>query len=301
MHFTENDTVWLSGATGFWGHEFCRQLLETNVGKLIAYCRSEHRAATLAEQFPDDRMRIHLGDIRDPERLTQSLYGSTYVIHAAALKRIETGSYNPAEIVKTNITGTRNIIEAILSNARHAKKSPVQAALFISSDKAYEPTTHYGITKAAAENCWLGANVYSPAPQPPHFRVIRAGNVLGSTGSVIHIWRKQLAQSKPLTITDPAMTRFHLTVREAVAFALQQLTTDTPCPTVTWPDMRAYTLHALAVALAGVGYTHHIITGARGYGEKQHEAIAPGICSATAERLTVHELRTILAEEGLLP
>ena len=205
--------VWVSGATGAWGQEFCRQLLTWPVAKVIAFARGEHRAAALAETLRDKRVRVHLGDVRDRQGLRSSLSQATVIIHLAALKRIDSAASSPFEAASVNIDGTRAVIETILERA---KTGPPVRALYLSSDKACMPTTFYGATKYVAEQLWLGANAYAPQPQAPWFVAARSGNALGSTGSVLEVWQRQLAVGLPLTITDPTMTRFIVTLPAAV-------------------------------------------------------------------------------------
>lgn len=291
-------TVFITGATGAWGTEFVRQCLTLPVEKVVAFCRGEHRAhelsGTMGRYFSSSTMqklRLLLGDIRDPERLHRALSGVSVLIHCAALKRVETGTYNPGEIFQTNITGTFNVVNAALD-------CQVSHCLFISSDKAVAPTTTYGATKMVGEELWLGGNVYAPAPAPPHFSVLRSGNVLGSTGSVLPIWRQQRDAGLPLTITDPAMTRFLIRLSDVVAYALACIP-QMRGGELFFPPMKAATMGVLAEAFAP-GYPTTII-GSRGHGEKHHEIIdlaAPS--SQEAQQYTAEELRIILLQEGLI-
>jgi UDP-N-acetylglucosamine 4,6-dehydratase/5-epimerase len=284
-------SVFVTGSTGAWGQEICRQLLALPVARVVAYARGEHRVAELAEDLADDRLRIRLGDIRDAARLRSALTGCDLVIHGAALKRIDAQINSALEIVKTNINGTINMLEACI--ALRPEK-----AIFISSDKAVAARNLYGCTKAVGEHVWLAGNDYAPAPHPCRFSVMRSGNALGSTGSVVHIWRKQVQQEKPLTVTDPTMSRFHITLGDAVRFLLESLETATGGE-VFIPQMCAYTLRTLYKAFAP-GYPF-IVIGQRGPGEKQHETITlGGPTSCEVKQLSVEELRGILAQEGLL-
>lgn len=294
----QEQSVFITGATGAWGTEFVKQCLALPVKKVVAFCRGEHRAhellATVETSGPPDsrdRLRIFLGDIRDPWRLHRALAHMSVVIHCAALKRVETGTYNPGEIFKTNITGTEHLLNAALDRR-------VEKCLFISSDKAVAPTTTYGATKMVGEELWLGGNIYAPAPSPPHFSVLRSGNVLGSTGSVLPIWRRQRAADLPLTITDPTMTRFLIRLSDVVSYSLSCI------PTMRGgecfiPPMKAATLATLADAFAPEWPT--TIIGSRGHGEKQHEIIAlDALSSEYAPHYTTEELREVLTQEGLI-
>ena len=267
----QQTTAWVSGATGAWGQEFCQQLLLHPIEKLILFARGEHRAADLAARLDDDRVRVHLGDVRDRARLQTSLAGVTLVIHLAALKRVEAAASSPFEAASVNIDGTRAVIETILALPAHLRPA---RCFYLSSDKACEPTTFYGATKFVAEQLWLGANVYSPRPEPPWFVAARAGNALFSTGSVLEIWSRQRARGEALTITDPTMTRFVTRLQPTVTLMLTWLRF-VPGGTLAHPGdlylqhVPAVTLGDLAEAFAP-GYPT-VVTGRRSPGEKQHE------------------------------
>lgn len=296
--------VWVSGATGAWGWEFCRQLLAHPIDKLVAFARGEHRAAALAEACPDPRLRIHLGDIRDRHLLQYSLAGVSVVIHLAALKRVDSAAFSPFEVASVNIEGTRAIIESMLALPLALRPA---RGLYLSSDKASMPTTFYGATKYVAEQLWLGANMYSPWPHAPWFVAVRSGNALGSTGSVLEIWRRQFASGKPLTITDPTMTRFIISLPAAVRHLLDWFSR-IPGGSSTQPGAPSYlqpvdsvTIGDLAAAFAP-GYPTQVI-GTRGYGEKRHEMLTEeGPSSETLERrLTCAQIRELLLQLDLCP
>ena len=295
--------VWVSGATGAWGQEFCRQLLAKPISKLVAFARGEHRAAALAEALHDDRLRVHLGDIRDRHLLRTSLAEASVVIHLAALKRVDSAAFSPFEAASVNIDGTRAVIESVLALPLGTRPA---RCLYLSSDKACMPTTFYGATKYIAEQLWLGANVHSPRPHAPWFVAARSGNALGSTGSVLEIWRRQFDRGQPLTITDPGMTRFVMSLPSAVRQLLNWLG-DVPGGSPAHPgelyiqDPVAVTVGDLAEAFAP-GYPTQII-GSHGQGEKRDEMMSVnGPSSAElGRRLSVHELRIRLNTLGLLP
>jgi FlaA1/EpsC-like NDP-sugar epimerase len=297
-HWWNGRVVWVSGATGAWGQECVRQLLALPVRKVVAFARGEHRMAALRETFPDGRLRCHLGDVRDARLVPWSLRDADVVIHLAALKRIESGGESPTEMVSVNIDGTQNIISAVLNSPQREKR-----AMFVSSDKACEPTTFYGATKMVAEELWRGANVYSPSPAPPWFVAMRFGNVLGSTGSVLEVWRRQRARGEPLTIYMPDATRFVLTKREAVMRLLTQVeSVQDSTKTLFAPSrLMAASVIDLAHAFAGNDYPLEIRGDVRGNGEKRHERLlAHGLDSSQVIRYSVPELRQLLAAEGLL-
>ena len=268
--------VWVSGATGAWGQEFCTQLLAKPIQKLVAFARGEHRAAALMEKLQDNRLRVHLGDIRDRRALCSSMNWATVVIHLAALKRIDSAASSPFEAASVNIDGTRAVIETILARSKADCGLPARC-LYLSSDKACMPTTFYGATKYVAEQLWLGANTYSPAPLSPYFVAARSGNALGSTGSVLEIWRRQFDAGLPLTITDPAMTRFIVSLPIAVRQLLYWLEyipggSERHPGTLYIQAPQAVSVGTLAEAFAP-GYPTTII-GVREQGEKMHEMMS---------------------------
>ncbi len=162
----------------------------------------------------DDRLRFFLGDVRDAERLRRAMRGVDIVVHAAALKQIPACEYNPFEAVKTNILGAQNIIEAAIDNA-------VQKVMALSTDKAVNPVNLYGATKLCAEKIVVQGNAYTGG-QGPLLGCVRYGNVVGSRGSVIPLFREQ-RKTGVLTVTDPRMTRFWITLDQAVDFVVDSI------------------------------------------------------------------------------
>jgi UDP-N-acetylglucosamine 4,6-dehydratase len=156
-----------------------------------------------------------LGDVRDLDRLKRAFHGVDYVIHAAALKQVDTGEYNPMEFVKTNVLGSQNVIDASID-------AGVKRLVALSTDKASSPINLYGATKLTADKLFVAANNYSHA-YGTAFSVVRYGNVMGSRGSVIPFFREIAAQGKPLPITDLRMTRFWISIESAVKFVIDSL------------------------------------------------------------------------------
>jgi UDP-N-acetylglucosamine 4,6-dehydratase len=193
--------------------------------------------------------------------------GVELVAHAAAMKRIETCEMDPHEAVKSNITGTWNVARACIA-------AGVRRAVLLSTDKAAAPNTHYGATKMAAERLWNASNVYA-AGTPTRFAASRYGNVLGSTGSVVPLWRAQVARGEPVTLTDERMTRFWMGMREAVDLVLYALTAMRGGE-VFVPRIGAAPVLDLARAVVeanGTPYAPgHVVTGLRP-GEKLHELL----------------------------
>jgi len=210
-------TVLITGGTGSFGKAFVKHILNFGYGvkKIIVLSRDELKQSEMAVEFNnDDRLRFFIGDVRDKDRLIRAFYGVDYVIHAAALKRIEVGEYNPGEFLKTNVLGTQNVVEAAITCG-------VKKCMLLSTDKACAPVNTYGKTKALAESLFVAGNSYS-GMNLPRFSVVRYGNVLGSRGSVIHLFKEQ-AKTGTIKITDLGMTRFWITLDSAVQFVLDCL------------------------------------------------------------------------------
>lgn len=234
-------SILISGGTGYFGRALVRRLLRDNLSERICiFSRDEWKQSQMRAEFQDDpRLRWFIGDIRDRDRLTRAMHGIETVIHAAALKRIETGEYNPDELVKTNVLGALNVIAA-------ATDAGVRNVVALSTDKAAAPCNGYGASKLLSEKLFLAAN-NSRGSDGPHFGVTRYGNVAGSTGSVIPIWRQRLAEGRRLTITDPKCTRFWMTADEAVDLVLWTVGKEY----LVVPDLPAYRLIDLAWAMTG--------------------------------------------------
>lgn len=188
-------------------------LLNHKPKKVILYSRDEFLQHEAKESMLDPRriLRFFIGDVRDRDRLSLAMKGVDIVIHAAALKRVDTIEYNPGEAVKTNVDGTQNVIRACIG-------AGVKRAIFTSTDKAVEPINLYGCTKAVAEKLWLHANFYKPI-----FTAVRYGNVIGSRGSVLPAFQKIAAVKEEFPITDVRMTRFWVDMDEAVALIIRAI------------------------------------------------------------------------------
>ena len=207
----KGQAILITGGTGSLGHALVPLLLgEYQAGKVIVFSRSESKQAEMRQEFQDPRMRFFLGDVRDRDRLATAFQGVDVVIHAAALKRIEVAEQDPLEVKKTNVDGTCNVNMAAIGCA-------VKKVMLISTDKACAPTTLYGASKLMAERETIAHNAYSP--WGTKFSAVRYGNVIGSTGSVIPLFRKQ-KETGVITITDPEMTRFWITLDDAARFVL---------------------------------------------------------------------------------
>ena len=207
--------ILITGGTGSLGNALTKKLLKTNVETIRIFSRDEWKQVEMKSEFNDNRLRYLIGDIRDKERLSRALKNVDIVIHAAALKQMPVAEYNPFEAVKTNIIGTQNIIEACLDNN-------VETVLGIGTDKAVAPVNTYGATKFLMERLFVSANFYK-GDQKIKFLCVRYGNVLGSRGSVVPIFLNQIKTGKKITVTDPNMTRFNITMNEALELILRVL------------------------------------------------------------------------------
>ena len=283
-------SVLITGGSGAFGTAFANFLLgltATVPARIVIYSRSEHRQAELRRQLEADhptaphRMRYFIGDVRDRDRLRRAMEGIEIVVHAAALKRIEVGFSNPMEVKKTNIDGAANVIEA-------ATDARVRNVVALSTDKAFEPISPYGTSKAFAESLFLAAE-NTRGWHGPHFSVVRYGNVWGSTGSVVPTWRKILETSDTVPVTDPECTRFFMTMAEAVDLVFKTAMHMTGGE-INIPTLPAYRLGDLAEAMGA----RMDVRGLPAF-EKRHESMGPGNSSDKARRMSVAELREALA------
>lgn len=206
--------ILVTGGTGTIGSELVRQLLQFSPEVIRLFSRDESKQFDLQQEFRSySNIRYLLGDIRDKERLKRAMEGIDIVFHAAALKHVPACEYNPFEAVKTNVLGTQNIIECALDEE-------VERVIAISTDKVANPTNTMGATKLLAEKLMAAANYYKGARKTV-FACVRFGNVMGSRGSVIPLFIQQVARGGPITMTDPGMTRFMMSIPEAVKLVLR--------------------------------------------------------------------------------
>lgn len=211
-------SVLITGGTGSFGKSFAELLLKRHRPKrLIIFSRDELKQSEMREQFPESPespIRYFIGDVRDRDRLHRAFKGVDVVVHAAALKQVSTGEYNPLEVIKTNILGAANVIDAAIDCA-------VQKVVALSTDKAVSPINLYGATKLCADKLFAAAGVYAGG-QSTRFSVVRYGNVIGSRGSVIPRFREQRATGT-VSLTDSRMTRFWITLDQATALVVRSL------------------------------------------------------------------------------
>jgi FlaA1/EpsC-like NDP-sugar epimerase len=210
----EGKEIFISGGTGSLGKVLAKHILRHHkVKKLTIFSRDEFKQNEMEKDFPDDNIRFLLGDVRDFDRVRRVLEGTEIVVHAAALKQIPRLEYCPTEAVRTNVDGSLNIVNACLDCG-------VEKAILISTDKSSAPCTLYGATKLVAEKLFLAANAYNKTK----FSAVRYGNVIGSRGSVIPFFQELKRKGiKKFPITDKRMTRFWITLDEAVQLVMDAL------------------------------------------------------------------------------
>lgn len=201
----EGQKILITGGTGSWGNTLTEMLLmRYNPSQVIIYSRGEYQQVMMQRKFTDKRIKYVIGDVRDYDALSKAMKGVAYVFHLAALKHVPLCEQNVEEAIKTNITGTLNVIKASIANG-------VSKVIDVSTDKAAEPVNLYGMTKAVGEKAILEANSCTTK-----FVCIRGGNVMGSNGSVIPLWIDQIKHYKSINLTDKRMTRFFMTLHEAI-------------------------------------------------------------------------------------
>ena len=259
----KDKSILITGGTGSFGKQFVKTLLSQHEPrKIIVYSRDELKQYEMSQQFNSPVMRYFIGDVRDSDRLKLAFRGVDYVVHAAALKQIPAAEYNPMECIKTNINGANNVIDVALEQG-------IEKVVALSTDKAVNPINLYGATKLAADKLFVAANNIA-GDMKTRFSVVRYGNVVGSRGSVVPFFQK-LVQEKAaeIPITDPRMTRFWITLQQAVDLVLNSFAR-MKGGEIFVPKIPSMTMTDLAEALAP-GIPTKII-GIRP-GEKLHEAM----------------------------
>lgn len=216
--YLKGKTILITGGTGSFGQSMTQKLLsQYQPSSIRIFSRDELKQHDMRIAFKaDERLRFLIGDVRDAGRLQRALEGVDVVFHAAAMKQVPACEYNPIEAIRTNVDGAINVIEACLDN-------DVEKVVALSTDKAASPVNLYGATKLCSDKLFIQANSYAGRRQV-RFAVVRYGNVMGSRGSVIPVFREQLKKGKKLTITDKRMTRFWITLDQATDLVLSSLT-----------------------------------------------------------------------------
>lgn len=285
----DGSSVLITGGTGSFGKAFLSQVLEAHApARVVIFSRDELKQYEMKQRWgDDDRVRFFLGDIRDQDRLRMALRGVDYVVHAAALKQVDTAEYNPMEYVKTNILGSENVIQASLD-------AGVSKVVALSTDKASSPVNLYGATKLTADKLFISSNHYAVAGGT-RFAVVRYGNVMGSRGSVIPFFRELAASGQPLPITDLRMTRFWITLPQAVDFVIDSFN-DMSGGELYVPRIPSMRVTDLAEAIAPGGELVEV--GIRP-GEKLHEEmISSEDARRTVKRPDRYVVRPTLAMWG---
>ena len=262
----DDKKILITGGTGSLGQALTQRLLQKNVKAIRIFSRNESKQIEMESKFNDGRLRFLLGDIRDKERLVRATEDIDYVFHAAALKHVPKIEYNPFEAIKTNVIGSQNVIDACL-------QANVKKVICIGTDKAVSPLNTYGATKLLMEKLFVTASNYlNPKKHTTKFIAVRYGNVLGSSGSVVPIFVEQIKNKKKITITDYQMTRFSITMDEALDFILKA-TEYGQGSEIFVPKIRAYTIFDIKKALTEIlGDSDEEIVGVRP-GEKMHETL----------------------------
>lgn len=279
MNELKGKKILITGGTGSLGQALTRRLLKTEVDVIRIFSRNENKQVVMQSELNDDRLRYLIGDIRDAPRLQRALEDIDIVFHAAALKHVPIVEYNPFEAINTNVIGSRNVIEACLHE-------DVEIAVGVGTDKAVSPLNTYGATKLLMEKLFVTASNYLDKKRHrTKFIALRYGNVLGSSGSVIPKFIQQIKSKQKLTITSPEMTRFSITMDDALDFILSS-TFAGKGSEVFVPKLKAYTIETVKESL-------HELLGNTGeekipvrQGEKFHETL-----------INTDELRTTLESD----
>ena len=257
----EGKVMLVTGGTGSFGTAMVQRLLaDFGPKKVIVFSRDEQKHYQMQQQIQDPRVRFFVGDVRDRDRLRRAFDGVNIVFHAAAMKHVPLAEYNPIEAIRTNITGAENVIDAALDRG-------VEKVVALSTDKAVSPVNLYGATKLCMEKLFVAANSYRGA-HGTSFVLVRYGNVVGSKGSVVPLFMSQKAKGE-ITLTDPRMTRFWITMDQALDLCLYAAAAGRGGE-VFVPQIPATDLATLAEAIAPE--CHKKILGIRP-GEKLHEAL----------------------------
>ncbi len=241
----KNKSILITGGTGSFGRKFTEIILKKykNIKKIVIYSRDEFKQFEMSKKFApldkNKKLRFFLGDIRDSKRFEIALNNIDYVIHAAAIKQVDTSEYNPIEYIKTNVIGAQNIVEACAQNKN------VKRIIALSTDKASSPINLYGATKLCSDKLFIAANNFTGSNK---FTVIRYGNVAGSRGSVIPFFLNQ-AKKNLITITDKRMTRFNITIEESVNLVIWSIINSTGGEIII-PKLESYKILDLAKAVS---------------------------------------------------
>ncbi len=287
-------SYFITGGTGSFGKQFIKYLYSKNLAKkIVVFSRDEHKQLELENSIPKNKKKIFrffLGDIRDKSRLSWAITEDIdVVVHSAALKQIPATEYNPFETVLTNIIGTQNLIEVAI-------KKNINKAILVSTDKAVSPINLYGATKLTAEKLFISANLFKGSSKTL-FSIARYGNVMGSRGSVVPLFLKQNKESNFFTITNKNMTRFTITLDEAVKFVFNRII-EMKGSEIFVPKLNSYRIMDLAKSINSKKKIKFI--GIRS-GEKIHEEmINPFEFNHTIEKKTFFRILPLKIIKGKL-
>lgn len=258
--------ILITGGTGSLGTALTKRLLKEDVDIIRIFSRNEEKQIHMESEISDSRLRFFIGDVRDYHRLELALEDVDVVFHAAALKHVPKVEYNPFEAIKTNVIGSQNVIDACV-------KKNIKKVVCIGTDKAVSPLNTYGATKLLMEKLFVTANNFlNKEKNPPKFIALRYGNVLGSSGSVVPKIVEQIKNHKNITITDPQMTRFSITMNEALDFILHATELGQGSE-IFVPKLKAYSIIDLVDVIKEIfGDADQEIIGIRP-GEKLHETL----------------------------
>ncbi|MEO8581121.1 MAG: polysaccharide biosynthesis protein [Patescibacteria group bacterium] len=266
MKHIDNQKVLVTGGTGSWGNELVTQLLNMKPGpaQIRIYSRGEHKQVEMKARFNNPKLKFIIGDVRDKNILNFSMKGVDTVFHLAALKHVPVCEDNPWEAVLTNVYGTQNVIETAIDNK-------VKVVVDVSTDKAVDPYNLYGVAKACGEKLIINANKLSDSTQ---FVCIRGGNVIGTNGSVIPLFKKQILEDNQITVTDASMTRYLMSTKQAIHLIFQAIQKHTGGEifVLNMPGTTVDIIAKSMIELFGNKKTKVKVIGAR-QGEKKHEVL----------------------------
>ena len=263
----EGKKILITGGSGSLGKALTRKLLKENVHSIRIFSRNEIKQIDMQNEFEDNpKLRFFIGDVRDRERLFRAMEGVNVVFHTAALKHVPVVEYNPFEAIQTNVIGSQNVIDA----SHHEN---IEYCVAIGTDKAVSPVNVYGATKLLMEKLFVSANNYvDTIKYSTKFLATRYGNVLGSSGSVVPKFIQQIKNNQKITVTDPKMTRFTITIDDALDFILNSVSESQGSETFI-PKLKAYNIMDLKDAIISIlGDSPFEIINIRS-GEKMNETL----------------------------
>jgi len=262
----KNKVLLITGGTGSFGHAVLQKFLNTDIKEIRIFSRDEKKQDDMRLAFLNDKLKFYIGDVRDYDSVAQAMKGVDYVFHAAALKQVPSCEFYPLEAVRTNILGTENVLSAAIANN-------VSRVIVLSTDKAVYPINAMGMSKAMAEKIVVAKSRQLDSEKESVLCCTRYGNVMASRGSVIPLFVNQIKSGQPITITDPTMTRFLMSLNESVDLVIHAFTNASQGD-IFVQKAPAATMHDLAIALKEI-FNSSVplrIIGTR-HGEKLYESL----------------------------